>query len=98
MSLFDYIRRSSSNVQALPSLNIVMDDVVQRIKEIQAQCEEPVEQVTVDFCAERVDILAELEEQIRILAYHKWEEAGRPESDGVEFWTKAEAEIMEWAT
>lgn len=33
------------------------------------------------------------EEQIREKAYHLWEEAGRPESDGVEFWLRAEQEL-----
>ena len=30
---------------------------------------------------------------IRTLAYHKWEAAGMPASDGVEFWLAAEAEL-----
>lgn len=33
------------------------------------------------------------EEEIRERAYHLWEEAGRPEGDGVDFWVKAEAEL-----
>jgi hypothetical protein len=32
-------------------------------------------------------------EMIRERAYFKWVEAGRPASDGKEFWEKAEAEI-----
>lgn len=31
---------------------------------------------------------------IRALAYRKWEEAGRPARDGVEFWHMAETEIL----
>jgi hypothetical protein len=34
------------------------------------------------------------EDEIRPLAYQKWEEAGCPASDGVEFWLAAEAEIL----
>jgi hypothetical protein len=32
-------------------------------------------------------------EQIRERAYHKWEAAGCPCCDGVEFWLQAEAEL-----
>lgn len=34
------------------------------------------------------------EEDIRQKAYLLWEEAGRPESDGVEFWLRAETELL----
>lgn len=44
-----------------------------------------------------LEIRAELIEQIRTLAYHKWEEAGRPDGDGLEFWVLAEKEVVEWA-
>lgn len=33
------------------------------------------------------------EETIRERAYLLWEEAGRPECDGVEFWVRAEQEL-----
>jgi hypothetical protein len=33
------------------------------------------------------------EEEIRLLAYHKWESAGRPAGDGAEFWRQAEMEL-----
>jgi hypothetical protein len=33
-------------------------------------------------------------EEIRPLAYWKWEQAGCPVSDGVEFWLAAETEIL----
>lgn len=33
------------------------------------------------------------EEAIRERAYILWEEAGRPECDGVEFWVRAEQEL-----
>jgi hypothetical protein len=33
------------------------------------------------------------ESEIREKAYSLWEKAGRPESDGVEFWTQAEKEL-----
>lgn len=34
------------------------------------------------------------EEDIRQKAYLLWEEAGRPDSDGVEFWLRAESEFV----
>ena len=34
------------------------------------------------------------EDEIRPLAHQKWEAAGHPASDGVEFWLAAEAEIL----
>jgi len=33
------------------------------------------------------------EERIRELAYHMWDQAGRPEGQDQYFWDKAEAEI-----
>lgn len=33
------------------------------------------------------------EQSVRELAYQKWEEAGRPEGDGVQFWLDAEKEL-----
>lgn len=33
------------------------------------------------------------EEQVRDLAYRKWEEAGHPPGDGAEFWLAAEREL-----
>lgn len=35
------------------------------------------------------------EEAIRLLAYQKWEAAGKPDSDGVRFWREAEREIAQ---
>ena len=34
------------------------------------------------------------EEEIRPLAYRKWQEAGCPVGDGIEFWLAAETEIL----
>jgi hypothetical protein len=34
------------------------------------------------------------EQAIRELAYFKWEAAGRPEGDGVQFWLAAERDLM----
>jgi hypothetical protein len=38
-------------------------------------------------------------EAIRMLAYRKWEAAGRPSGDGVNFWLQAERELAQahWA-
>jgi hypothetical protein len=33
------------------------------------------------------------EDQIRVRAYSLWEEAGRPEGDGMQFWLVAEQEL-----
>jgi hypothetical protein len=33
------------------------------------------------------------EDEIQLLAYKKWQQAGCPVSDGVEFWLAAETEI-----
>lgn len=38
----------------------------------------------------------EKENQIRKLAYYKWQQAGSPEGDGVEFWLDAEREQREF--
>lgn len=35
------------------------------------------------------------ENQLRELAYLKWEQAGRPSGDGVQFWLQAEAELSD---
>lgn len=34
-------------------------------------------------------------EAIRLCAYQKWESAGKPTGDGVQFWLEAEQELME---
>ena len=34
-------------------------------------------------------------DEIRHLAYQKWEAAGQPLCDGVQFWLEAEAELLE---
>lgn len=36
----------------------------------------------------------EQEQAIREAAYHKWEQAGRPHGDGMEFWLESEQEIL----
>jgi len=35
------------------------------------------------------------EEAIRLCAYQKWEAAGKPPGDGVQFWLEAEEELVE---
>ncbi|NBT57261.1 DUF2934 domain-containing protein [bacterium] len=37
----------------------------------------------------------ETSELIRLRAYELWEQSGRPESDGVEFWLMAEKEVSQ---
>jgi hypothetical protein len=33
--------------------------------------------------------------EIHLLAYHKWEAAGRPSGDGTRFWLEAEQELLQ---
>ena len=35
------------------------------------------------------------EDDIRLLAYQKWERAGKPPGDGVRFWLEAEKELRQ---
>ncbi len=42
----------------------------------------------------RLDNPRASEDEIRLLAYKKWQQAGCPASDGVEFWLVAETEIL----
>ena len=39
------------------------------------------------------EVLNVSEDDIRQLAYRRWEEAGRPEGDGTEYWLQAEREL-----
>ena len=34
-------------------------------------------------------------ETIRLCAYRKWESAGKPTGDGIQFWLEAEHELMQ---
>jgi len=43
----------------------------------------------------RAACVAAEESSVRERAYELWQEAGCPESDGVEFWLKAEAQLVE---
>ena len=40
-------------------------------------------------------VKSQINDAIRQLAYQKWEEAGRPETDGVSFWLEAEREFLQ---
>jgi hypothetical protein len=42
----------------------------------------------------RLETARPSEDEVRPLAYKRWQEAGCPASDGVEFWLEAEAEIL----
>ncbi len=39
------------------------------------------------------DVASAPDDEIRPLAYQKWQEAGCPDGDGMEFWLTAETEI-----
>lgn len=41
------------------------------------------------------EVRAPSQDDIREKAYLLWEEAGRPDGDGVEFWLKAETELAD---
>lgn len=56
-------------------------------------CEKTVDQ-TPETCTEETCC----QQQIRDLAYQKWQEAGEPCGDGVDFWLDAETELAaQWA-
>ena len=38
--------------------------------------------------------MANVQDQIRLVAYRKWEKAGRPPGDGANFWCEAEKEVL----
>jgi hypothetical protein len=42
----------------------------------------------------RAEASGDRADEVRLLAYRKWEEAGSPTGDGVEFWLAAEAELL----
>ncbi len=47
---------------------------------------------SLDLTPEQLDVAREM---VRKWAYIKWEEAGRPVSDGEQFWSEAEREWIE---
>jgi hypothetical protein len=47
------------------------------------------------FRAVETETRTSLDDLVRLLAYQKWEAAGRPESDGVDFWLDAEFEVLQ---
>lgn len=38
---------------------------------------------------------AKSQEAVRVRAYKKWEAAGKPKGDGVNFWLEAEREVLQ---
>ena len=42
----------------------------------------------------RADASGDRADEVRLLAYRKWQEAGCPGGEGVEFWLAAEAELL----
>jgi hypothetical protein len=38
------------------------------------------------------------EDQVRLLAYQKWQAAGQPPGDGADFWLEAERELLRGST
>ena len=62
-------------------------------KQAQTQLKPPVPEGQTTPKRQTEDVGAH-EDEIRPLAYRKWEEAGRPISDGAQFWLAAETEIL----
>lgn len=59
--------------------------------------EEAIRQSVYESAALKVDTevtFDQLQQEVRELAYKKWEEAGYPEGDGQQFWVAAEEEIF----
>jgi len=50
-------------------------------------------QTTVATCEANHNTAAVSADDVRLCAYRKWESAGRPLGDGLEFWLKAEQEL-----
>jgi hypothetical protein len=66
----------------------------QRQKPSVAPVEEQVPTKIADLAANPQTIEQDALSHIREAAYHKWELAGRPASDGTEFWLDAEREYL----
>lgn len=47
------------------------------------------------FSTGQTEVKAPSQDEIREKAYVLWEEAGRPDSDGIEFWLRAEVELQD---
>jgi hypothetical protein len=64
------------------------------LKKKPAQKDPPRPQAKTPVSEQAVATDAGHEDEIRPLAYRKWQEAGSPPSDGTEFWLAAETEIL----
>lgn len=51
-------------------------------------------QTPVSTCEMKDKTPAVSADEVRLCAYRKWESAGRPNGDGIEFWLKAEQELV----
>ena len=54
----------------------------------------PKEERIIVVCQTQQQFLNACEEAIRELSYQKWEEAGCPSGDGLDFWLDAEREVI----
>jgi Protein of unknown function (DUF2934) len=68
--------------------------VMSTIKERPVRPEQSQSQLKAPKPERRADDGRAHEDEIRPLAYQKWQEAGCPVCDGVEFWSVAETEIL----
>jgi hypothetical protein len=59
------------------------------------QCKEDHHRINIHQLLDRSPSRAVPEDDIRLLAYYKWEAAARPEGDGVQFWLDAENDLRQ---
>jgi hypothetical protein len=64
-----------------------------KVKERSARQQQSQPQLKAPQPEQLMDVASSADDEIRPLAYRKWQEAGCPASDGVEFWLTAETEI-----
>ena len=64
-----------------------------KVKARTARQQQSQTQLAVPQPEQLADVAGAPDDEIRPLAYRKWQEAGCPASDGVEFWLTAETEI-----
>ncbi len=64
-----------------------------KVKERSARQQEPQAQLKTPQPEQAANVAGTPDDEIRPLAYQKWQEAGCPDGDGMEFWLTAETEI-----
>jgi hypothetical protein len=75
-----------------------MSNQVEEVVEQEVEQTEPKSGCSAGKKCCKANLSATSHESIEKLAYEKWQEAGCPESDGIEFWLAAETELNECVT